>query len=238
MPIRLPNDENLKAEIARSRRRERREEQQRGARHRMFRVGVIGVFTAVLLVALGADVKNLSRRVTRFQRTGKESRQGDAADIRAGLNGPRYVDPQGRFQVVAPAHWTQVEKPADGLFDVYFRGPFGMDMGIQTVVTPGFTFDQLVARLKQVERGLAADTHMEFAYVGPYRAIRRTAQLFKSKVLMLDFVTGDLSHHVQFATPPELFDEYEPVFLEVMQTYEPGRILSPVSATEENEGFP
>ena len=46
-------------------------------------------------------------------------------------------------------------------------------------------------------------------------------------MLLLDFVTGDLAHHVQFSVPPELYDEYEPVFLRLMQTYEPGRILPP-----------
>ncbi len=65
---------------------------------------------------------------------------------------------------------------------------------------------------------------MEFAYVGPHRAIKRSARLFKSKVLLLDFLTGDLAHHVQFSMPPA-HEEYEPVFLRLMQTYEPGRIL-------------
>ena len=32
-------------------------------------------------------------------------------------------------------------------------------------------------------------------------------------------------HHVQFSTPPQLYDEYEPVFLRLMQTYAPGRVL-------------
>jgi len=50
-------------------------------------------------------------------------------------------------------------------------------------------------------------------------------QLFKGRVLMLDFVTGNLAHHIQIRIPPALYDEYEPVFLRLMQTYEPGRIL-------------
>ena len=104
-----------------------------------------------------------------------------------------------------------------------------MDMAIQAVAT-NQTFDQLVAKLRQVERNLAADTHMGFAYVGPHRAVKRSAQLFRNRVLLLDFLTGDLAHHVQFSMPPALYDEYEPVFLRLMQTYEPGRIL-PVSET-------
>jgi hypothetical protein len=44
-------------------------------------------------------------------------------------------------------------------------------------------------------------------------------------VLLLDFITGDLSHHVQFSAPAHLYDEYEPIFLRLIQTYEPGQIL-------------
>ena len=42
---------------------------------------------------------------------------------------------------------------------------------------------------------------------------------------MLFRSTGDLAHHVQFSVPPRLYDEYEPAFLRLMQTYEPGRLL-------------
>ena len=115
--------------------------------------------------------------------------------------------------------------PVEGFFNVVFQGPHGMDMGVQVVVTNGLTFDQLVENLRRVERSLAADTHMDITYVGPHRAVKRSVQLFKSRVLMLDFLTGDLAHHVQFSVPAALYNEYEPVFLGLMQTYEAGRIL-------------
>ena len=73
---------------------------------------------------------------------------------------------------------------------------------------------------------------MGFAYVGPHRAVKRSAQLFRNRVLLLDFLTGDLAHHVQFSMPPELYDEYEPVFLRLMETYAPGRILAAPAAPE------
>ena len=119
----------------------------------------------------------------------------------------------------------KVDKPLDGFFNVAFQGPYGMDMGIQVAATNGLTFNGLIEKLRQREHDLSADTHMDFAYVGPYRAVKRTVQLYKTRLLILDFLTGDLEHHVQFSIPPNLYDEYEPVFLRLMQTYEPGRIL-------------
>ena len=62
--------------------------------------------------------------------------------------------------------------------------------------------------------------------------MKRSARLFRSRVLLLDFLTGDLAHHVQFSAPPELYDEYEPVFLRLMETYRPGRILSAPDAPD------
>ena len=188
------------------------------------------VFAALALVALLADLRNLGRAPAARPRAASGPRPGNAADVLAGLNDPRYEDPRGYFSFVPPRHWVRPAQ-ATGFYDVVFQGPYGMDLSIQVVAT-NQTFDQLVAKLRQVERNLAADTHMGFAYVGPHRAVKRSAQLFRNRVLLLDFLTGDLAHHVQFSMPPELYDEYEPVFLRLMETYAPGRILAAPAAPE------
>ena len=224
MAARQPTPEELEAFRARARLRERAENQRQEARKSKFR-WAFWILGAVLLLALIVDMRHMSRRLISFQRTGAESRKGDAADIAGGLSGERYVDASGLFSLVPPRHWVRVRPEAGSPFNAVFQGPYGMDMAIQVVVTNGLTFDGLVENLRRVERSLAANMPMEFAYVGPHRAIKRSARLFKSKVLLLDFLTGDLAHHVQFSMPVELYDEYEPVFLRLMQTYEPGRIL-------------
>ena len=224
MAPRSPTKEELAAFRARAGLREREDRRRQDARKTRLR-WTIWVFGLVLLAALAADVRHLAGRLGRFQRTGKESRKGDAADIAGGLEGPRYEDPAGRFSLVPPRHWVRVRPEAGSPFNVVFQGPYGMDMAIQAVVTNGLTFDGLVENLRRVERSLAANMPMEFAYVGPHRAAKRSVQLFRNRVLLLDFLTGDLSHHVQFSAPPELYDQYEPLILRLMQTYEPGRIL-------------
>ncbi len=225
MEPRPPSGDFLKESLARQRRRERDEKARQEQSKNRIR-WVIWIFASILLVALIADLRHISRRMAERTRPGAVARKGDAADIAGGLSGDRYVDPSGLFSLVPPRHWMRVEKPVDEFFNVVFQGPYGMDMGIQVVATNGLTFDRLVENLRRVERSLAADTHMDFAYVGPHRAVKRSVQLFKSRLLLLDFLTGDLAHHVQFSAPPALYDEYEPVFLRLMQTYEPGRILS------------
>ncbi len=228
MDPRLPTREFIQAAEKRARQREKAEERRQEDRKARFRWILWGV-ASLLLAALIADLRGVSRRLGDFQRRGgavAASVKGDAADIAGGLDGVRYVDPAGRFSVVPPRHWTRVAESAHGFYDVVFQGPHGMDMCVLVTVTNSPSFDKLVEDLRRVERSLSADTHMDFAYVGPYRAVKRSAQLFRNRVLMLDFLTGDLEHHVQFSAPPALYDEYEPVFLRLMQTYEPGRILT------------
>ncbi len=229
MEPRLPSGDFIKAAEARARRRAEDEKKRREIVQNRFR-RVIWAFAVLLLVALLADLRHLTRRIGDRTIGRAVPRQGDAADIAAGMDGARYVDPSGLFSLVPPRHWVKVEKPAAGFYNAVFQGPLGMDMAIQVVATNGLTFGKLIEKLRQVERNLSADTHMDFTYVGPYRAVKRSVQLFKSRVLLLDFLTGDLAHHVQFSAPPDVYGEYEPVFLRLMQTYEPGRILPPAEA--------
>jgi len=214
----------MKAAEARARQRERAESVRQETRRTRFRWMIWG-FALILLIALIVDLRHISTRLHTFQRTGKVARPGDAADIAGGLDGARYTDPSGLFSLVPPRHWVRLKQPPNSFFNAVFRGPYGMDMSIQVVVTNGLTFEGLIDRLRRVERAMSATTHMDFAYVGPNRAVKRSVQLYQSHLLILDFVAGDLAHHIQFSVPTALYDEYEPVFLRLMQTYRSGHIL-------------
>lgn len=220
----LPSGEDMAAFAARRLHREQEEKKRRATVQNRFRL-VLLALAALMLAALAADLRHLSGRAGDRSRGGGGPHRGDAADVAAGMDDPRYVDPSGLFSLVPPRHWARSETSGAGFYNAVFQGPYGMDLSIQVVATPGQTFDQLIDKLRKVERNLSADTHMDFAYVGPYRAVKRSAQLFRNRVLLLDFLTGDLSHHVQFSASPELYDQYEPLILRLMQTYEPGRLL-------------
>lgn len=217
--------------LAARRARRRLDDKSRRARQLSRLRLVFLVFAGLALAALLVDLRGFSRRAAARAPAAHAPRPGNAADVLAGLDDPRYEDPRGYFSFVPPRGWIRPAQPPAGFYDVVFQGPYDMDLAIQVVAT-NQTFEQLVDKLRLVERRLSADTHMDFAYVGPYRAVKRSARLFRSRVLLLDFLTGDLAHHVQFSTPPELYDEFEPVFLRLMQTYRPGRILAAPTAPE------
>ncbi len=223
----LPSGEDMAAFAARRLRRQQEEKTRRSAFQNRFR-WILLVFAALLLAALLADLKNIARGLGSRNRGGQTSHRGDAADIAAGMDDPRYVDPSGLFSLVPPRNWVKLGDSANPFYNATFQGPYGMDLCIQVVKTNGPTFEGLIDKLKQVERNLSADTHMDVVYVGPHRAVKRSVQLFRNRVLLLDFLTGDLAHHVQFSAPTDLYERYEPLFLRLMETYEAGRIL-PVS---------
>ena len=43
------------------------------------------------------------------------------------------------------------------------------------------------------------------------------------KIFAIDFVEDHVAHHIMCAVSPEYFDRYEPVLMDVLNTYETGR---------------
>ena len=227
-----------RAAFARQRRRDEIEKRARDRRRSFFRIGGL-VFAVLCLIALAADLRRVSSDAAagdaslwnRFRRASGIRTRGLAPEIAANFGkAPRYTSPDGHFSVEPPYGWRPRAKAGLGIFDAAFDGPLGMDFCIQTTYSPGATEGRLWRRLQRIEREMQANSRMAFSYIGPRRVILREARLYRNKVLFIDFVTGDLMHHIQFAAPPEVFDEYKPLFLEVMESYEPGSVLSVPSA--------
>ena len=207
--------------------RRKRVEERLAARNRaILRYILLGLAT-LGLIALLADCQGIASRLRAAQAPGGVHTPGDAASIRASLaTAPRYTDPKGRFSVAVPPHWRRLRPDPESIFDASFRGPYGLEMNIQCVVTNGLTFDKLVGRLRALERSMSADSHIAVLRLNDWKVAKRTLQLYQNKILLLDFVTGDLAHEIQFVIPPVLFDEYEPVFLDLVRdTYRPGQII-------------
>lgn len=230
--FRAPSRGALRAAEARERRRRAMEDRLHSRKHGVMRILLL-LFAGICVVGLMIDFSRvLSKEDERNTLWGRVRRLVGAApvgladDILPNLGkGYRYRDPTGFFSVEVPYGWWKREKKYSGFYNVVLVGPQEMDMSIHVVYQPGTTLAGLQKRLKEIEVKLEAQTHMEITFVGGRRMIKRTARLWRNKVLLLDFITGDLVHHVQFGVHPDLYDVYEPVFLKIMETYEPGQVL-------------
>jgi len=140
-----------------------------------------------------------------------------------GLGGPQYVDSNGLFSVVAPAGWRIVRPPESDFYNVMFKSPNGADMSI--MATP-VQYDDLPSLFKDIsahERESGIRTELATIRLKDRQAIRRTCKLFNSRVLAVDFVANRVSHHILCTAPTTLYDKYEPVFMEIINTFEPGQ---------------
>lgn len=187
---------------------------------------IIGLLVGMAMLA---DCRGMASRLrAAAENGGGLAREGDAASILAGLeagDGKRYVDKGGKFSFAWPKGWRELKKDPESIFDASLRGPYDMEMHVECWVTNGMDYGKLVQRLREIDRNMAATSHIDAAKVGRVKAVKRSVQLYQNKILMLDFLTGNLEHHVQFVIPTAMYDEYEPVFLRLMQTYEAGQAI-------------
>jgi hypothetical protein len=140
-----------------------------------------------------------------------------------GLGGPRYTDSNGLFSVVAPAGWRIIRRPDSDFYNVIFKSANGADMSI---LATRVKYDDLPSLFKDIEANeheSGIRTEFETIRLKDRPAIRRTCKMFSSRVLAIDFVANRVTHHILCTAPLAVYDKYEPVFMEIINTYEPGQ---------------
>ncbi|HOW96308.1 MAG TPA: hypothetical protein P5567_03665 [Kiritimatiellia bacterium] len=182
----------------------------------------------LLLVALAADLRRMPKR----KLPGFTDPADELQAVVLGLNGPRYADPEGLFSIVAPAGWTAFKPPDSRPYDVVFRGPSGSTISV--MATP-VEYNDLPSLVREIDRneeeaGIRTQSEAFFFLGGP--AVLRKAGLVTSRVFSVDFVRDRVAHHIICSVPPELFDRYYPVLMDVVETYRPG---APKAAAVANE---
>ena len=183
------------------------------------------VQTALLVVgalAVVAFIVDLSR-VQRPNAMAGPTVNEELQDVLLGMGGPRFADSNGLFSVVAPASWRITTPPLSDFYNVIFKSPNGADISI--MVTP-VQYDDLPSLFKDIEaneRESGIRTEVATIRLKERPAIRRTCKLFNSRVLAIDFAAHRMSHHILCTAPTALYDKYKPVFMEIINTYEPGQ---------------
>jgi len=186
-------------------------------RHVLLKLVVL-VFGLLVIVAVVADQRKMRTRLP----VSIPSLAAELQDILLGLGGPRYADPAGLFSVVVPAGWRTVTPPDSGSYNVVFYGPNGADMSIMATRVDYDDLPSLFKDIEKSEKQTSIRTDFEAYRFQGRSAVRRTCKLHHARVLAIDFVENRVAHHILFTAPPDLFEKYEPVLLEVLNTYQPG----------------
>lgn len=183
----------------------------------------------LLLIVLIVDLRRMPVR----KPFGYVDPSAEMQAVLLGLDGPRYEDPEGLFSIVRPAGWTVFKPPESRPYDVVFRGPSGATISI---IATRVEYNELPDLVREIERkekdaGIRTQSEAIFLLGGP--AIRRTAGLVASRVFSVDFVRDRVAHHIMCGAPPELFDRYRPVLMDVVDTYRIGPAAAPPPAPNE-----
>ena len=139
--------------------------------------------------------------------------------LRTGLNGPRYTAPNGLFSIVAPRGWTIRSGDDSAPYDVTFRSPNGISINLMATPVPYDDLPALYADIDRREREFGIHADIETIYFQKKPAARRVVKLLKSKVIAIDFMADRVAHHLLCEIPTDYFDRYQPVLMDLLQTY-------------------
>jgi len=186
------------------------------------KIGVVKILLLggglLLVLALAVDLRRMPKR----KLLGYMDPAMELQTIVLGMNGPRYKDAEGLFSIVAPAGWTVFRPPDCRPYDVVFRGPSSATLSIMATRVDYNDLPSLVREIDASEEqaGIRTQSEAFFFLGGP--AVRRKAGLVSSRVFSVDFVRDYVAHHIICGTPPELFDRYYPVLMDVVESYQLG----------------
>lgn len=186
---------------------------------------VLLTLVLLVIVAIVVDIGKMRRRLPEVI----PDVPAELQSILLGLGGPRYIDPSGLFSVVPPAGWRTATPPDSGSYNVVFYGPNGADMSIMATPVDYNDLPSLFKDIEESERQTSIRTDFGAIRFQGRSAVKRTCKLHHVRLMAIDFVENRVAHHILCTTPPDLFEKYEPVLMEVINTYQTtnSEVLSP-----------
>ena len=181
----------------------------------------IGLLTAGILVVIAiiADLSTPPKADPSFPDVTTELRN-------ALLNPPdtRYVDPKGLFSIGCPAGWSRTDRSNGASYDIVFFSPNRASIGIMATRVKYNDLPSLFKDIEKNEAEYGIRTDVETIRFKNRPAIKRTCVLNTVKIFSIDFVDNYVAHHILCRAPKDYYDQYVPVLMELLNTYEP---LSP-----------
>lgn len=134
-----------------------------------------------------------------------------------------YTDPKGYFRIAYPDGWEVQEYPDDSRGKVAFMCPDDSSVNLRVLVNvvDYSSVERLLEELKTKESQLGVDTGIEEITFDGRPAIKRSFEIQGSRVLMLDFLVGNVAHNVMYSPPSGDSDSYLSVVKKAMETYQP-----------------
>ncbi len=172
------------------------------------------LFALLAVIALTVDLVTLRLRAERAMKTDGLSTRVAETLIEVSTATQRWVAAGSAFGIRLPPGWT-VAASNGATYDVTLHGPYRLELSVAVRPAGPGGMEALRDRLLQIEEDLHLTTHLEADSFQGQSAWRRTMRLQKSTVETLDWLVGDQAVHVLMAAPPETFDDFRPVLVEL-----------------------
>jgi hypothetical protein len=148
-----------------------------------------------------------------------------------------YIDPKGYFKITPPAGWSLQEYPDDARGKVAFLAhESNVDLRVLAKPVDIANYQMLIRELQDIETELEVPMNIEPILFNGLPAVKRvattTTQGITLKILWIDILINGISHTMQYAAPPGVFDDYYDTVWQSVLTYEP---LKPVFSSREEE---
>jgi hypothetical protein len=185
---------------------------------------MLPTFALLFVLAMIYDALDLSDRIEsgEFALRRDERIARDIARLKAGLKAEAIQGPADKFQFVPPAGWLIDPLGNEGYFDLTFRSPEGMEINLLASEVDYNDFETLRENVERKEEQVGFIMHIEEGIFLQYPAVYRNMKLETQRVHMIDFLANGRAHHLMFAAPYELFDDYIMTIRQVLETYRPG----------------
>lgn len=177
----------------------------------------------ILVAAMIYDAHRIARDAARSDDSAslEERIERDLQRIKRGLEKPPYIDPRKGFSIAPPHGWRMDPTGQGGYFDITFRGPGSLELNALAEEVDYTEFAILRRRIERKEMDVGLKMHIEEREFNDMPAIYRTMRLETQRLHMIDFLADGQAHHILFAAPHDLFDQYLPVMLKFMNSYAP-----------------
>ena len=140
---------------------------------------------------------------------------------RDNVNGQRVTADSGLFSFVLPAGWMIRTGDEVAPYDLTLISPNRVSVSLSAARVPFDDLPSLFKAMSQREREYNVRSEVQTCFIRGVPAARREMQLFKTKILVIDFVKDHVAHQIFCDVPPELFDQYRPTLLKFIETYQP-----------------
>ena len=186
--------------------------------HPMFTVAMM-LFGILIIVAFIMDGKKLMSQPPPI--ASPDAAKAMLIDVTTTTN--RYVDAHYAYSISLPEGWYQTTGEEADPFDLVFRGPNLMSLGIQVTEVPYEKIDDLVGRMRSMEKEQSVNTHIEIVTYRDHPAVRRQARLTRLVIQSLDVLAGGKEYHLQFKVPSDIYDVYQPAVDAMLDTFAPAK---------------